>query len=66
MKFVNVWGGNSKLRGGNFPPPKGPEKNTVIGDLGWSGILDSGGARGPTQTAEVYEISKSSDFTCDF
>ena len=20
MKFVIVWGGNSKLRGGNFPP----------------------------------------------
>ena len=29
MKFVTVWGGNSKLRGGNFPPPKGPEKNTA-------------------------------------
>ena len=24
-KFVIVWGGNSKLREGNFPP-KGPEK----------------------------------------
>ena len=28
MKFVIVWGGNSKLRGKNFPP-KGPEKNTA-------------------------------------
>ena len=28
MKFVIAWGGNSKLRGGNFPP-KGPEINTV-------------------------------------
>ena len=27
MKFVIVWGENSKLRGENFPP-KGPEKNT--------------------------------------
>ena len=27
MKFVIVWGGNSKLRGGNFPP-KGPERST--------------------------------------
>ena len=26
-KFVTVWGGNSKLKGGNFPP-KGPEKKT--------------------------------------
>ena len=28
-KFVIVWGGNSKLRGGSFPP-KDPEKNTEL------------------------------------
>ena len=37
-----------------------------IGDFGWRDILDSGGLRGPTPTCEVYEISKSNDFMCDF
>ena len=28
-EFVIVWGGNLKLRRGNFPP-KGPEKKTLL------------------------------------
>ena len=30
MKFVIVWGGNSKLRGGNFPPLKALKKTLAV------------------------------------
>ena len=42
-KFIIVWGGNSKLSGGEFPPPKGPEKNTAgtVVHITWFMVLNS-------------------------